>query len=122
MLFQENLIYLVEKHIQILCILGTHPYKLDPHSKYLSFSKNHRKLSIKSFIVLIIAITIWTQIWHGKRGRFPMGVTLENSIYAAALTIFPMITYTYIRRHNNVTELFNMLIVIELKPNSVNCE
>lgn len=122
MLFQENLVYLFEKHIAILHILGSHPYKLDPHSKFLSFSKSHRKLSIKNWILFIMAMTTWAQIWHGKRGRFPMGVILENSIYAAAETIFPIVTYTYLRRHNRVTGLFNMLIVIERKHQTKDCK
>ncbi len=122
MLFQENLIYLVDKHLQILRILGSHPYKLDPHSKHLKFSKSHRKLSIKNWILFIIALTTWAQIWHGKRSRFPMGVILENSIYAAAETIFPIATYFYLQRHERITELFNMLIVIERKHLTEDCK
>ncbi len=122
MLFSENLIYLFELHIKILRILGTHPYNLDPHSKYLYFSKKHRKVSIKNWVMFIIAIITWAQIWHGKGGRFSKGVILENSVYAAAETVFPIVTYIYLRRHNEVTELFNMLVVLERKNQMDDCK
>lgn len=122
MLFEENLIYLFEQHIKILRLIGSYPFKINPHSKYLSFSKSHRKESFKNWIVLIVAVTTWAQIWHGKGGRFPMGVILENSIYAAAESIFPIVTYTYLKRRDKVTELFNMLVVIERKQQIEDCK
>lgn len=122
MLFSENLIYLFEQNIKILRITGSFPYKLDPHFKYLSYSKGNRKELIKNLTLLIIGILTWIQIWHGKDGRFPMGVILENSIYAAAETFFPILTFIYLKRHNKVAELFNMLITIERKHQTENCK
>lgn len=122
MLFRENLIYLFEQNIKILHIIGSYPYKLDPHFKCLSFSKSHRKESIKSSILVIIAITTWIQIWHGAGGRFPNGVILENLIYVSAETVFAITIYIYLRRQCRVTELFNMLIVIERRHQTENCK
>lgn len=122
MLFKENLIYLLEKNVKILRFTGSFPYKIDPHLKYLSISEHHRKEVIKNIILLFIGIITYIQIWHGREGRFPMGVILEDSIYAGAETVFPMLALICIRRHYSITELFNMLIVIERKHQTENCK
>lgn len=114
MLLTEGLLGNIILHLKVLKICGPFPFVFDKKTTGINFSsyKSILATQLTTSLLLAIAILLCGQLWL-LRKKVSIVVSFEGMIYAASNIIFVIGSFMFLKRKDQVIELFSLIVQFE---------